>query len=120
MQIESSKNEQQTNQPLLIASVMRRAISDIPFKGDFLKDGDIIAQECSMRDDYTGKHSIELNKLIVQFNKKSNKWDVKCIDACVGYKNNFWGSIPRFDLLVGNIFDNPEMVSSEVRFEPYA
>ena len=118
--IREQKLQTPTQPPLLIASVMHRAISDIPFKGDFLKDGDIIAQECSMRDDYTGKHSIELNKLIVQFNKNSNKWDVKCIDACVGYKNNFWGSIPYFDLLVGNIFDNPEMVSSEVRFEPYA
>ena len=91
--------------------------TDIIFNGEFLNDGDIVAQECQMRDDYTGKNSIELNRLLIQFNKFTGKWDVKCLDACVGYKNDFWGHIPRFTKFIGNISDFPNTISSEVKFE---
>tara|TARA_R110002051_G_scaffold239277_1_gene299907 strand:+ start:111 stop:470 length:360 start_codon:yes stop_codon:yes gene_type:complete len=107
------------NAQCAIQNVMCRALTDIKFNGNFLKDGDVVAQECEMVSDYTGKVSIELNRLLVQYNKRNGKWDMKCIDACVGYKNNFWGHIPIFTLLVGNVIDNPELLPREVVFEPY-
>lgn len=108
----------QKNTENLKINVMCRALTDIEFNGKFLKDGDVVAQECNMINDYTGKTSIELNRLLIQYNKRNGKWDVKCIDACVGHKNNFWGYIPRFTMLVGNVFDNPELLPREVVFEP--
>ena len=61
--------------------VMRRA-TGIMFNGNELLDGDIVAQHCQMIDDYTGKTSIELNRLLISWN--GSKWDVKCIDAMIG------------------------------------
>ena len=97
-------------------AVMRRA-TGIMFQGKELLDGDIVAQHCQMVDDYSGKTSIELNRLIISWNV--NKWDVKCIDAMVGYRNNFWGYIPRFDELVGNAVDNSDLLRGAV-WKPYA
>lgn len=102
-----------------IQNVMCKTLTDIEFNGDYLKDGDVVAQECEMVSDYTGKVSIELNRLLIQYNKRNGKWDVKCIDAGVGHKNNFWGYIPGFTLHIGNIIDSPELLPSEVVFEPY-
>ena len=100
-----------------LGAVMRRA-TGIMFKGNELLDGDIVAQHCQMRDDYTGETSIKLNRLLISWN--GNKWDVKCIDAMVGYRNNFWGYIPRFDELVGNAIDNSGLLSGGAVWQPYA
>ena len=43
---------------------MRRA-TGIVFNGVELLDGDIVAQHSQMISDYTGKTSIELNKLLI-------------------------------------------------------
>jgi len=102
---------------LRINAVMRRA-TGIMFKGKELLDGDIVAQHCQMIDDYTGKTSIELNRLLISWNGKN--WDVKCIDAMVGYRNNFWGYIPRFHELVGNAIDNSELLYGGAVWKPYA
>jgi len=112
---ETSKNNETAQ--LGIGAVMRRA-TGIMFKGNELLDGDIVAQHCQMRDDYTGETSIELNRLLISWN--GNKWDVKCIDAMVGYRNSFWGYIPRFDELVGNAIDNADLLRGGVVWQPYA
>lgn len=77
-------------------------------------DGDIVAQHCQMIDDYTGKTNIVPNRLLVCWNGKG--WDVKCLDAMVGYRNDFWGRIPASDEVIGNAVDNPEMIPSEVKW----
>lgn len=99
------------------ALVMRRA-TGLFLNGKELLDGDIVAQHCQMIDDYTGKTSIELNRLLISWNGKN--WDVKCIDAMVGYRNNFWGHIPRFDELVGNAIDNADLLRGGCVWQPYA
>jgi hypothetical protein len=38
----------------------------------------------------------------------------------VGYRNNFWGHIPRFDELVGNAIDNSELLCGGAVWQPYA
>jgi len=38
----------------------------------------------------------------------------------VGYRNNFWGYIPRFDELVGNAIDNSELLRGGAVWQPYA
>ena len=63
-------NNQESAQ-LGIGAVMRRA-TGIMFKGNELLDGDIVAQHCQMRDDYTGETSIKLNRLLISWN--GNKW----------------------------------------------
>jgi len=115
METKTSKEVETGN--LQQGAVMRRA-TGIMFKGNELLDGDIVAQHCQMRDDYTGETSIELNRLLISWN--GNKWDVKCIDAMVGYRNNFWGYIPRFDELVGNAIDNSGLLSGGAVWQPYA
>lgn len=97
--------------------VMRRAIG-VLLNGQELHDGDIVAQHCQMIDDYTGKTSVQLNRLLICWNGKS--WDVKCIDAMVGYRNNFWGYIPKIDELVGNAIDNADLLCGGVVWQPYA
>ena len=94
---------------------MRRAIG-VFINGHELQDGDIVAQHCQMIDDYTGKTSIKLNRLLICWN--GEKWDVKCIDAMIGYRNNFWGYIPKFDELVGNAVDNLDWLICCV-WQPY-
>lgn len=74
-----------------------------------IKHGDILVQDCQMIDDYTGKTSIKPNRLLVMLNPETNKLDVKCIDAMVGYKNKFWGYIPRFNRVIGNVNDGYEL-----------
>lgn len=71
-----------------------------------------------MIDDYTGKTSIKLNRLLICWNGKS--WDVKCIDAMAGYRNNFWGYIPKIDELVGNAIDNADWLRGGCVWQPYA
>ena len=115
MKNETSNNHEIGN--LQQGAVMRRA-TGIIIKGNELLDGDIVAQHCQMVDDYTGKTSIKLNRLLISWNGK--KWDVKCIDAMVGYRNNFWGHIPIFDELVGNAVDNSELLCGGVVWQPYA
>ena len=97
--------------------VMRRA-TGILLNGQELHDGDIVAQHCQMIDDYTGKTSIELNRLLICWNGKS--WDVKCIDAMIGYRNDFWGHIPKIDELVGNAIDNSDLLCGGCVWQPYA
>lgn len=97
--------------------VMRRAIG-VLLNGQELHDGDIVAQHCQMIDDYTGKTSVQLNRLLICWNGKS--WDVKCIDAMVGYRNNFWGRIPHIDELVGNAIDNADLLRGGCVWQPYA
>jgi len=105
------------NPAFLVAAVMRRA-SGIMLNGQELLDGDIAVQHCQMIDDYSGKTSIQLNRLLICWNGKF--WDVKCIDAMVGYRNNFWGYIPKLDELVGNAVDNAELLRGGVVWQPYA
>ena len=112
--------EQNINKPqspaFLQGAVMRRA-TGIIFKGKELFDGDIVAQHCQMIDDYTGKTSIKLNRLLICWNGKS--WDVKCIDAMIGYRNNFWGYIPKIDELVGNAIDNADLLRGGCIWKAY-
>jgi len=116
MNEERNINEPQS--PAFLQGVVMRRATGIIFKGNELLDGDIVAQHCQMIDDYTGKTSIELNRLLISWNGK--EWDVKCIDAMVGYRNNFWGCIPRFDELVGNAIDNSELLRGGAVWQPYA
>lgn len=55
-------------------------------------DGDVLGQDCSMIDDYSGKHSIEVQKLIVRWDGERLQWTVFCPDAIL---QNNWGYIPR-------------------------
>lgn len=61
--------------------------------GNEIFDGDTLFQDCKMIDDYTGKSSIERQRLIVQFDTKNNRWGVYCPDAML--KDN-WGFIPEY------------------------
>ena len=116
MSEEQNINESQI--PALLQDAVMRRATGIMFKGKELLDGDIVAQHCQMIYDYTGKTSIELNRLLISWNGK--KWDVKCLDAMVGYRNEFWGHIPRFDELVGNAIDNSELLRGGAVWKPYA
>lgn len=55
-------------------------------------DGDVLGQDCNMVDDYSGEHSIEVQKLIVRWDDEKLQWTVFCPDTVT--KSN-WGYIPR-------------------------
>jgi hypothetical protein len=61
-------------------------------KGIEIYDGDVLGQDCSMVDDYSGKHSIEVQRLIVRWDGERLQWTVFCPDAVL---QNNWGYIPR-------------------------
>ena len=93
-----------------------RTRTGIIFNDIELLDGDIVVQNCKVIDDYTGKPSIELNRLLICWN--GNKWDVKCLDAMIGYRDDFWGYIPRFDDIFGNAIDNKDMLCGGINWNP--
>lgn len=95
----------------------KRTSTGILFNDKEVLDGDILAQHCKMVCDYTGEASISLNRLLICWNGKA--WDVKCIDAMSGYRNTFWGFIPKFDEVVGNAIENPNLLPSNVEWVPY-
>ena len=113
-----NKSKIENSQPTLQQHNVMRKATGILLNGQELHDGDIVAQHCQMVDDYTGKTSIELNRLLICWNGKS--WDVKCIDAMIGYRNNFWGHIPKIDELVGNAIDNSDLLRGGCVWQPYA
>jgi hypothetical protein len=81
---------------------------------DDIKIGDILVQDCHMISDYTGETSIEPNRLLVDLNPITKRIDVKCIDACVGHRNCFWGYVPKFDRIIGNVVDGYKLPSEVV------
>lgn len=68
-------------------------------------DGDILGQDCRMIDDYTGKESIEVQRLVVRWNREDARWSVYCPDAMI---KKDWGYIPKGTCIIGNIYENAE------------
>lgn len=80
--------------------------------GKEIYEGDILGQDCSMVDDYTGKASIEVQKLVVRWGKERLCWSVYCPDAMI---KDDWNNIPRNAYVIGNIYENPELLEWRVK-----
>jgi uncharacterized phage protein (TIGR01671 family) len=76
--------------------------------GKGIYEGDILAQDCKMVDDYSGKESNEVQKLVVRWSTEKAAWSVYAPDA-VSKKD--WGYIPRGAAVIGNIYENPELIN---------
>lgn len=74
----------------------------LKLKGIEVYDGDILGQDCAMVDDYTGKSSVQVQKLIVRWDEEKLTWSVYAPDAPI--RNN-WGYIPKGAYVIGSIHD---------------
>lgn len=77
--------------------------------GKDIYEGDILGVDCHMADDYTGKETIEVQKLPVRWDEVRAMFTVYCPSAIV--KTN-WGHIPYQGYIIGNIYENPELIKT--------
>jgi len=76
--------------------------------GKEIYEGDVLAQDCQMVDDYTGKGSIEVLKLPVRWQIEKARWTVYSPSAMI---KNDWGYVPNHNAyVIGNIYENPELL----------
>lgn len=77
-------------------------------RGNDIYDGDILAQDCAMIDDYTGKTSVEVQYLVVRWCQNKLCWSVYCPSAMI---TNDWEYIPGNAYKVGNIYENKNFLT---------